>query len=154
VSEIVYSVDTSALIEGRRNYPLQVFPSVWAAIEGLIVSGRLIAAQLVRDELERKDDEVYKWARAQHGLFVPFDRPQEIEAKLILSVHGRMVDERKNRNRADPFVIALAKARQCTVVTEEFEGHSGNLRIPYVCQQYGIDCVNLLELMGREGWRF
>ncbi len=39
------------------------------------------------------------------------------------------------------------------VVTEEtFRPNAA--KIPNVCQHFGIECINLRQLMEREGWRF
>ena len=65
---MIYSIDTSALLDGwRRHYPPDVFVSVWERIEGLIAGGELRATEEVRIELERKDDDVFKWAKRQDG---------------------------------------------------------------------------------------
>ena len=54
---------------------------------------------------------------------------------------------------ADPFVIASAQVRSGCVVTEETLRDNA-VRIPSVCEYFGIDCTNLEGLMEREGWTF
>ena len=61
----------------------------------------------------------------------------------------------KNRNRADPFVIALAELRGATVVTGEgSDGTERRPKIPYVCQQRDIPCIRFLQFIQDEGWTF
>jgi hypothetical protein len=61
----------------------------------------------------------------------------------------------KNRNRADPFVIALARMRGATVVTGEgSDGTANRPKIPFVCEQLGINCVRFLDVVTLEGWTF
>jgi hypothetical protein len=148
-------MDTSSLIEAwNRNYPLQVFPGVWSGLEALIEAGRLVASEMVREEIEVKSDGLFAWSKAHGNLFVPVDEAQDEEVRAVVRAYRRLVEERKGRNRADPFVIALAKLRGIVCVTEEQFGDETNVRIPFVCARLGVECTDLVGLMTREGWRF
>ncbi|KAF0110312.1 MAG: hypothetical protein FD149_2670 [Rhodospirillaceae bacterium] len=59
----------------------------------------------------------------------------------------------KGRSGADPFVIALAASTNpvMTVVTEE---HPGKVRIPDVCRDERIPCIDLADLIEQENWQF
>jgi hypothetical protein len=153
---VKYSIDTSAILDGwTRYYPPDRFPSVWRNIEVLIASRSLCGTDEVLIELKKKDDDVYKWARNQHGLFLPIDEPTQRAVAQILSDYPRLVDTRKNRSTADPFVIAVAQVNGLTVVSGEIP--SNNLlkpKIPDVCSAMGIKHIRLLELFGLEGWKF
>ena len=41
-----------------------------------------------------------------------------------------------------------------TVVTEESAADNRPGTIPAVCRQFGIDCINLDEMISRLGWQF
>ena len=152
---LVYCADTSAILEGRRrSYPPELFPQLWKNMEALIAAGRLVAPEEVRIELAVKDDETFAWAKGQSGLFVPFDIEQMRETTLIANRFRRFVDNPKVRNRADPFVIALAKARGYTVVTQEKPGSPDSPKIPFVCDSIGVPYVRFLDIIRREQWRF
>lgn len=150
-----YSIDTSALLNAwRRSYPPDVFPSLWRKIDELIENGALIASEEVLVELERKDDEVYRWAQERASMFVPIDGHVQQLVRNILQSYRRLVDTRRNRSGADPFVIALAQIEGCTVVTNELP--SSNLskpRIPDVCAALAIRCISFLDLVREQGWR-
>ena len=61
----------------------------------------------------------------------------------------------KGRNRADPFVIALASVRGATVVTGEgSDGTDSRPKIPYICEVMGLLCTRFLGVVQTEGWRF
>ena len=75
-------------------------------------------------ELEKKEDEAFAWAKAQEDLFVPMDDEIQDAVSAILADHPRLLDTRRGRSGADPFVIALAKVRGCTVVTGEHRSGS------------------------------
>jgi hypothetical protein len=59
------------------------------------------------------------------------------------------------RNAADPFVIGLAVARQCVVVTEEtLSGNLNKPRIPDVCEARSVHWTNLVGFVRAQGWTF
>jgi len=151
-----YSIDTSALMEGwHRLYPPKVFPSLWARLDELIEQDNLVATEEVLHELEKKDDEIYRWARQRERMFIPIDEDVQLAVQKILQGYKKLLDTRKNRSGADPFVIALASVRGCCVVTQE--GKTGSLsrpNIPDVCEALHIRCVNLIQLIEEQGWVF
>jgi hypothetical protein len=60
----------------------------------------------------------------------------------------------KNRNGADPFVIATAQVRGLTVVTEEKGGTDTKPKIPSVCAALRVPCINVLSFIRDQGWSF
>ncbi|MCK5602211.1 DUF4411 family protein, partial [Candidatus Pacearchaeota archaeon] len=69
-----YCIDTSAILDGWvRYYPPDVVPGLWEKLENLISNGQLIATEEVLYELEKKKDDVYKWAKKHEKMFVPID---------------------------------------------------------------------------------
>lgn len=151
-----YSFDTSVFITSwRRNYPPDVFSGLWNNFEQYISNGLIVATSEVQVELENQDDEVLEWAKQQQRLFIPLDSEIQREVSDILSKHPRLLDTRKNRSGADPFVIALAKVWGFSVVT--FEKPTKSLsrpNIPDVCQALNVDCIDIVELARRELWEF
>lgn len=149
-----YSVDTSALIGAwNRHYPPDIFPQLWRKFEDLIAEGQLVASEEVLFELERKDDAVLGWAKKQQGFFVPTDAPIQIAVRGILSAHRKLIDERKGRSGADPFVIALAKLNNCAVLTDEKPTNRPDRpHIPDVCDDLGIPWLDLLRLFREQNW--
>lgn len=152
-----YSIDTSAILEAwRRRYPPDVFPAVWRRLEDVIENGDLAASEEVLLEIEKRDDEVHAWAKKYKAtMFVPIDEEQQRGVAAILAAHEKLVDTRKNRSAADPFVIAVAQANGCPVVTAEVAtGKPERPNIPDVCTAMGIRCLSLLEFFREQGWRF
>ena len=140
MTELLYSFDTSVMINGRRDLlPPDLFPTLWTKLEGMIASGAIRAVDVVRDELGRKDDDAKKWATNQAGLFLPLDEDIQLATRTVLAQHSRLVGKGGQRNLADPFVIGLARARGGIVVTQETR--TNNLekpRIPDVCKAMGV----------------
>jgi hypothetical protein len=76
------------------------------------------------------------------------------ETTMIANRFPRFVNNPKAKNRADPFVIALARVRGCTVVTEEHPGSPDSPKIPLVCDQLQVPHIRFLDIVRREGWQF
>lgn len=152
----MYVIDTSALLDGWvRYYPPDVFPSLWSHLEEMITSGELLSPDEVLSELSQKDDAVHKWAKTNGAMFVALDEEIQEATAEILAEFPRLVGAMKDRNRADPFVIALAKTKQAVVVTgEKSAGTRDRPRIPTVCNHFGISHCTLLELIREKGWTF
>ena len=156
VGENTYSIDASALIHGWvRAYPISVpmFEPVWEKLSEIIESGRLRASAEVFTEISRKDDSLAKWCQEHRSMFVEI-QDQVIQEKVIeiLGKYPRLVDTRKGRGGADPFVIALALTGMPfhTVVTEEQGGTLEKPKIPVVCESEGIRCINLMQLISEQ----
>jgi hypothetical protein len=145
-----FSIDTSALIRLRReDYPPDVFPRLWRQLDGLIQRGRIVATDEVLRELNQKDDEVHQWAAAQSGMFVRLDEDIQRAMTDTTARCPALVKPSERRGRADPFVIALARARKLTVVTAE-RSQSSLRKIPGACAHLGVPCVGLVEMFRRE----
>lgn len=151
----VYSIDSSALVHGwRRVYRPKNFGFIWDQLAALVAVGRLRASIEVYNELQRKDDELFKWCKERkEEMFVEIDEAIQAHIARIMKSHPRLVDTVKGRSGADPFVIALAATTdpQMVVVTEEY---AGKTRIPDVCTAEKIEFCRLADLIEREDWRF
>ena len=105
-------------------------------------------------ELERQDDDVFAWAK-RHVTFVQLEDEIQSSATEILARFPQLVNTRRSRSVADPFVIALARVKELTVVTaERASGSPQKPRIPDVCADVGVRCVPLLGMFKELGWQF
>jgi Domain of unknown function (DUF4411) len=151
----VYSIDSSALIHGwRRVYRPKNFSLVWQYFDTLIEQGRFRSSIEVYNELEKKDDELFKWCKDRRDeMFVELDEETQGHVSNIMAKYPRLVDTAKGRSGADPFVIALAAtSNPCmVVVTEESPGKT---RIPDVCLAENIQYCGLADMIEREEWTF
>ena len=157
-----YVIDTCSLVELRRTYPLDVFPNVWEAIGHLADAGVLISSSEVFDELEASEvegDDVLMWACNHENMFAPLDGFIQQKAVAILEIFENLIDLKKKKSSADPFVIATAMMNSCVVVSEETatnnSAESGlKVKIPDVCKYYNMPCISLLEMLRAEGIKF
>lgn len=156
--DVAYCIDTSSLLHAWfRAYPPKRFSSVWAALDRLIDEGRLIASIEVLNELKKKDDDVFAWARERKDtLFQEIDDDVQEGVVRIMQAYPKLVDTGKGKSGGDPFVIAqaLASTPRLVVITQESGGSADKPKIPYVCTQEGIRHIDLLTLIEEEDWSF
>ena len=150
----VYSLDASSLIEAYHNYPMGIFRSLWNELEKLIKSDRLKMPELVFDEV--KDEEIKKWCEEKElkpYIRVTIDQIDQNKAQALIP---KLVNPKTGESGGDPWVIALAQDFQnCIVVTQEKASRNEDRpKIPNVCKDLDIECINLLELIKRENWSF
>lgn len=164
--QIIYCIDTSALIDLKRLYPSDVFLTLWEKLNELVKQGRLIAPREVLKEIEEKDDELLRWVKKHKKMFKKLNQQQIEIVKEIQQRFPTLVDPAKKIPDADPFVIALAIAEskkakellfkdQYIVITQEKpSSRGGKPQIPDVCQYYRIAWMPVGELFKKEQWRF
>lgn len=152
----VYSFDTSALIDGiERFYPLGNFPGVWASIDDLIDQGRLLVSEEAWAEAIASDAPLRAWCQ-ESGM--GRDKCVVHTDTAIGAIAGAIGDDYPNwvtqgkKNGADPFVIAVAEAHGCMVISGEKNGGPANPKIPYVCQQRNIAHGRFVDVIRAEGW--
>ena len=161
--ETIYCIDTSSWIDAKTFYSIRNFPSFWDKLDDLVTNKQTISPHEVYDELKQKDDEVFNWVNKRKQIFRVLDEEQVAVAKEIMAKFRGLIDEQKEIPDADPFVIALAivvnkklalMGEKCAVITGEKPGSINKPKIPDVCISYGIEYLNIISLVPREGWVF
>ncbi len=124
-------------------------------MEELIEQDRAFAPRSVKDELERGDDDLFKWTKRQHEFFVEENEDVQRRVAQLMAAYYDPLKPAKGINGADPFVIALAATQYppWVVVTDEHAGSQENPKIPYVCKQLKVGCISFLDLWRTEGWQ-
>lgn len=159
----MYSVDTNVFMDWwERRYPPDIFISLRERFEHLVNEGKIFAPKIVLTEIERvASRELKNWAKARSGIFLPHDESIQLEVGKIID-RFLINDPDSLYEEADPFVIALAKSQGFTVVTHETsvklktpsKRYPERVYIPDVCSRLNIPCIELIEVMRREGWTF
>lgn len=146
-----YMVDTCSFTELRRAYPRPAFDAVWKLVEALAAAGRLLSIDEVLLELKAQDDEVSAWASAHESIFLPLAEDIQVRAREVLAQYPTLVDWKRRKSSADPFVIAAAEVKNATVVTQEKpSGGPPAVKIPDVCRGRRVQCIPLLEMLVAE----
>lgn len=142
-----------------RYFPTDVFTGLVDRVEELIAAGRFIAPALVKEEVGAVGTAgLIAWTENHAGIFIPTAEVLA-ETQAIQNQFAGLRDPKAEYEEADAYVIALAKMRGGTVVTQETPAaEKRNPKrthfIPDVCRELGISCISLLGLMRREGWKF
>jgi hypothetical protein len=133
----------------RRVYPRDIFPTVWDLMSQWADAGIIWSIELVYDELEVQDDEVLDWAKKRKEIFVPLDEQIQNHASRVLAKWPNLIDLKKRKSGADPFVIGHALQHKTAVVTEEKPVGPGakHVKIPNARRDFSVNCINLLELL-------
>lgn len=140
---------------GWNLYPPDIFSGLWENLEKLIHQNMLSATEEVLIELQKKEDGLYQWAKSQSGLFVTHDLNIQKRVKKILSNFPGLIDLKKNKSGADPFVVAHAYENRFTVITEEKKSSNPDKpKIPNICDGLGVDYMNFITLMRKRKLRF
>ncbi len=160
---IIYIIDTSSLIALNRHNPRDVYPGVWQEMGTLIDSKRLFAPREVFEESSRLDDSLAEWTKTQMKMFIEPTLKQIEIVKEILRKYPSIIKLDK-RYAADPWVIALAiemikspqkalvEVKRIVVTEEKLRGE--RIRIPFICQEYMVDAIDIIEMFRMEGWKF
>lgn len=150
-----YCFDTSAFIEcWTRSYPRDVFPGLWDKLGDAAAHGAIVSPDEVQVEIGRQDDGLKKWTTDRPHMFVPLDIKIQQAARDVLAAFPLLVKAFSTRNQADPFVIAAAKVRGLTLVTEERFGTPSKPRIPDICKSMDLRCIDVMTFIREQGWTF
>lgn len=150
-----YSIDSSSLIHCRHTYPIDVFPSLWQALDDLLTRNVLFAQEEVWNEVHRGTDPLTAWAASRKtGLCVPADAGQIAVMQRIAAAFPQANYTATTEHRADPWVVSLAVMRSLSVVSEERGTAQTFPRVPQMCAAFGVTHMHILDVMRAEGWSF
>lgn len=121
-----FLLDANIFIEAaQRYYAFDLVPTFWQALIDLAESGQLLSIDRVKDELTNTDDDLARWAKQEFA------------------------------SVADGWLVAYAKAHECTVVTHE-QSHKDSKRriyIPDVCQAFSVKYTDPYAMLRSLGIR-
>lgn len=146
-----YVLDTSALVDLKRNYQPAVFKTVWNRFNALCDSRAIISCREVYNEIKRGSDWLLDWVDVHEAIFLTPATAEE--AALIGSLQERYpfwIDPNSDRPAADPFVIACAAVHHLPIIQHEL----ANRHLPRVAKEMSLECIRLDDFFVREGWEF
>ena len=132
-------------------------------MDNLVKTGRLYAPRQVMDEIKRFDEELAEWAKKHPQMFKEPTKQQIDIVKEVLKKYPSLIKKGK-RFAADPWVIALAielihssqttlfEVKRIVVTEEKIRGNK--VRIPYVCEDYSVEAIDILDMFRLEDWKF
>jgi len=156
---MIYVFDTSSIRSLQHFYP-SVFKTIWDGLDGLVQQQNLVSTREVWNELERQNvsADVLAWAKQNKQIFTtPAAAELQFVAQIFQTKHFQSLIGEQQRLKgmpvADPFVIACAKIKGGTVVTEE-QLKPKAAKIPNVCAHFNVPCIDLEGFMQQQGWNF
>ena len=156
---MIYVFDTSSIRSLQHFYP-SVFKTIWDGLDGLMQHKNLVSTREVWNELGRQNvsADVLAWAKHNKQIFTtPNAAELQFVAQIFQIKHFQNLIGEQQRLKgtpvADPFVIACAKIKGGTVVTEE-QLKPNAAKIPNVCAHFKVHCTDLEGFMKQQGWRF
>jgi hypothetical protein len=149
-----YCLDSNVLIQAwLEYYSPKISPTYWDVMNRLGKAKRIFIAESVYEEIARTEDDLSRWLKESDIEVHKADgKIGELLRKIYAAdpSHQHLVDNRKGRSLADPWVIAHALAVNACVVTKEniiLQGGRGKVKIPNVCRNMNIRCINDFEFV-------
>ena len=156
---MIYVFDTSSIRSLQHFYP-SVFKTIWDGLDGLVQQQNMISTREVWNELGRQNvsADVLAWAKQNKQIFTtPNAGELQFVSTIFQIAHFQNLIGEQQRLKgtpvADPFVIACAKIKNGTVVTEE-QLKPNAAKIPNVCAHFNVPCIDLERFMQQQGWAF
>jgi len=160
--QVIWVIDTSSILEVRRSIENTKKPEVFAGMDQLVASERLVFPKQVTDELERwadpsSPDKQFVWAKKNEPKATEY-APSFDELKEVLSSVPRVLDPDKDTGveEADPYVLALAvhiraEGKDARIVTEEKNDNPRKLSLSTAAGLLGVPSIPLRAFLEFEG---
>lgn len=152
-----YCLDSNVYIEAWNKYwSIDLCPDYWGLLDSMARKGLIYSPVEVKSEIEKVHDDLYRWVKQRDYLFQEIDETVQIHLREIMRHFPRLVDSIKIRSVADPWVIALARAKGGTVVTKEDSvgPDSNRVHIPDVCESLSVPWLSDYAFARQVGIRF
>ncbi len=147
-----YIIDTSSILSQKDNEPHRrsINKTLWKHIDALIEQQRIVTCSEIIEEVN--DDDLKKWFSGLQGVIIPIDNEIQENVRKVVTSNPQLIDFQKLKSSGDAFLIATAMKYGLTVITEE--NKKGEKKIPFVCRNLKVPCVDIWGLCEQEGWTF
>lgn len=157
-----YALDTNVIVSflgdsDSEHYPMDVFKPQWNFLEAAVRDGRIVAPEVVADELQKwtKNCPAIKvWLQEHRYAFHAIASDGELAAARAI-VNAFPAYATSANYLGDLEVMAFAHARGLRVLSLEMRASQHSPRrpkIPNVCEQFGIGWVSLAGFLRAEGF--
>ena len=156
-----YVFDSDVIINLKKFNP-KVFKSLWGNLFILAKQKSIFSVSEVQLEISKIDDSVNKkWKKIDDscGFFIDLSEKDnsndywnamaQLDSFEIFQKSGE-----KQQYWADPYLIAVGMVDGSIVVTNENANNKPKRKIPYVCEQVGVTCMNFDDFMIHRGWQW
>lgn len=156
-----YCLDANVLIQAwQKYYSPNLCPDYWRVLDELGKQDKIFLPKMVYKEITKTDDALATWLKSGNIPRYDIDGKVTVALQDIYAAntfHKNLVDNKKGRSLADPWVIAHAIKENATVVTKEEKITAINttkIKIPNVCDNMGVRWINDYQFVDEMNIRF
>lgn len=162
----LFLLDANIFIQANRvNYPIEVFPGFWEWLDQENAAGLVKSIQPVYKEIAAGNDILAEWVKARNSQdwFLSVD-DAETQIAFAEIANWVMAQSQKYKEAirsdflqvADPWLIAKAMSSNAYIVTHESNDplNRRKVLIPVVCEEFGVNFINTMDLMRLTGAKF
>ena len=137
-------------------YPIEIFPTLWSEVASR--KDRIVFLKPIYNEIEPGGGGLKDWLESNH--FSPTDANStdvsmlsvDLEREYRAGASSQVSQPSKGVSVNDLRLIAYAKVHEKTVVTlearqTELPKEKRKYRIPAVCEEKGVPCINFVEML-------
>jgi len=159
---MMYLLDSNTYIQAKNQYyGMDFCPAYWGWLDQQFQSGQLASIQMVAQELKSGNDDLAKWVKDRPEHFLPQDdEVTQVNFTEIVNHVAKQSFQPASLDsfleKADPWLIAKAKALGATLVTHEalLNKHTRKVKIPNICKTFDVPCIDTFTLLRKLGARF
>ncbi|UDM07290.1 DUF4411 family protein [Halomonas sp. NyZ770] len=157
-----YLLDANTYIEAKNQYyGMDICPAYWDWLDRQFALGTIASVDMIGRELKEGNDELANWVRERPDHFISNDDEltQTLFADIVQFVMEGDYNPGNRDNflaKADPWIIAKAKAIGASVVTHEAvaAANTRKVKVPNICQQFEVPCLNTFRFLRELEARF
>jgi hypothetical protein len=153
----MYCLDANVFIQAWSDYyGIDQCPEYWEILDRLAKEKQVFCPEEVKREIDRQDDGLADWLRSRPHFVQDITADVQENLRVVLAQFPRLVDTKKDRSMADPWIIAHAMTVGASIVTKEMPvGLNAKApKIPDACNHFAIDWMNDFQFTRELGIRF
>ena len=158
---MVYLLDANVFIQAKNfHYGMDFCPAFWDWLEKENQSGKVFSIHPILKELVARKDVLSNWATLRGGAFF---KGIDKNIKPNLNKFSKWAQSKTYTQAAvktfldvaDCYLISYALTHNYTVVTHEKSANTLNkIKIPNVCADFKIKCIDPYKMLRTEGAKF
>jgi hypothetical protein len=149
-----YTIDCCSFV-ALEQYSEQDRARGFAVILKLVGEQRFKTVSYLLNELEVHAHFTYNVLSAYRKLIL-VDEPTELWphvgriGRIYTEISGSGVGRGQRGDKADPWILTLARVYSLVLVTEEGREPTAR-KLPFACTREGVECIDVAEMLRREG---
>ena len=155
-----YIFDANCFIQAhRQSYPIDVAHSYWKKIKELAGSNTIASIDRVYDELFENEDALTQWISGNlpNSFFIDTSDDEILSnyrevvawANSQDQYVAQAINDFLEYENADAWLVSYGKAMDSTIITYEVSApeSKANIKLPDACNQFGVSCLNPIEML-------